>query len=345
VQGRGPSANERTAARMRKGTEAGIDVSTDVLDVAVRRDGVRLETARFDNDAAGHRALVRWLTKHRRPVWVVLESPGTYSLDVAVALHRARRVAVMVANPRAITQFAGTLMQRSKTDLTAAAARREYAARMPFLEWQPPAGEVLALRGIARRIAAVVVERTRERNGLHAPQATAERVAIVVNDIAVNVRHLERRIEILTAEAVALVREHVELQRALERLTSVAGIATHTAVQLLPELLGLPDDMTVRQWVAHAGLDPCASPSGTSVDKPARIAKVGNAHIRRVLFMPALVAVQHDPHVKAFSDKLIARGTKPIQAYVALMRKLLHAIYGMGATETTVVAEKFHAAA
>jgi transposase len=155
----------------------------------------------------------------------------------------------------------------------------------------------------------------------------------------------ERRIEILTAEAVALVREHVELQRALERLTSVPGIATHTAVQLLPELLVLPDDMTVRQWVAHAGLDPRAGQSGTSVDKPARIAKVGNAHIRRVLFMPALVAVQHDPHVKAFSDKLIARGTKPIQAYVALMRKLLHAIYGMVATETTFVPEKFRAAA
>jgi transposase len=48
---------------MRKGTEAGIDVSKDVLDVAARRDGTRLETTRFDNDAAGHSTLVRWLTK------------------------------------------------------------------------------------------------------------------------------------------------------------------------------------------------------------------------------------------------------------------------------------------
>ena len=40
---------------MRKTTEAGIDVSKAVLDVAVRRDGRRLETARFDNDAAGHK--------------------------------------------------------------------------------------------------------------------------------------------------------------------------------------------------------------------------------------------------------------------------------------------------
>ena len=48
---------------MRKETEAGIDVSKDVLDVAVRRDRQRLETARFANDPAGHQALARWLTK------------------------------------------------------------------------------------------------------------------------------------------------------------------------------------------------------------------------------------------------------------------------------------------
>jgi hypothetical protein len=64
-------------------------------------------------------------------------------------------------------------MQGSKTDLTAAAALREYAARMPFVPWQPPAAEVLALRGVARRIAALV-ERTREGNRLHAVQATGE---------------------------------------------------------------------------------------------------------------------------------------------------------------------------
>lgn len=330
---------------MRKETIAGIDVSKDVLDVAVRRDGERLEAARFDNDAAGHGRLVRWLTRRGRTARVVLESTGTYSLDVALALHRARGIAVMVANPRAVKDFARALLQRSKTDLTAAAALREYAARMPFVGWAPPAAEVLALRGIARRIAALVVERTRERNRLHAVQATAERQAVVVNDIEVNLRHLERRIELLTADAVALIRQHSELHRAFERLTSVPGIATHSAVQLLPELLVLPDGMTVRQWVAHAGLDPRACQSGTSVDKPARISKVGNAHIRRALFMPALVAVRNERHVKAFFDKLVARGKKPIQAYVAVMRKLLHAIYGMLATNTDFVGERFHAAA
>jgi transposase len=330
---------------MGKETEAGIDVSKDVLDVAVRRDERRLETARFDNDAGGHRKLARWLTRGGRTARVVLESTGTYSLDVALALHRTRGIAVMVANPRAIKQFTGALMQRSKTDLTAAVALRDFVIRMPFVAWQPPAAHVLELRGIARRIAALVVERTRERNRLHALAATAEASAVVSNDIEVNVRHLDRRIELLTEQAVALIADQATLHEAFERLISVPGIAAHSAVQLLPELLVLPSGMTVRQWVAHAGLDPRAHQSGTSVDKPARISKVGNAHIRRALFMPALVAVQHNQHVRAFFDKLVARGKTPLQAYVAVMRKLLHAIYGMLSTRTNFVATKFHAAA
>jgi len=329
---------------MGKETAVGIDVSKDTLDVAVRRGDHRAETARFANDAAGHRALVRWLTKRGATARVVLESTGIYSLDVALALHAARGVTVMVANPRAIKQFAGALMQRSKTDLTAAAALREFASRMPFVAWTPPPADVLALRGIARRIAALVVERTRERNRLHALRATATPLAVVVDDVEANLASLAQRIDRLTGEARAVIAASAELEAAFGRLVSVPGIATHSAVQLLPELIVLPTDMTVRQWVAHAGLDPRAHQSGTSVDKPARLSKVGNAHIRRALFMPALVAVRHEAHVRAFFEKLVARGKTPLQAYVAVMRKLLHAIYGMLTTNTDFVGEKFHAA-
>lgn len=328
---------------MGKRTDVGIDVSKDVLDVAVRRDGAREETARFANEASGHRKLVSWLTKRGGTARVVLEATGTYSLDVALALYAARGIDVMVVNPRAIKNFAVALLQRSKTDLTAAVALREYAARMPFVAWVPPAESVLQLRAMARRIAALVVERTRERNRLHAHTASAAHPAVVANDIAVNIRHLERRIELLTAQAVTLITEHADLRRAFARLTSIPGVAARSAVQLLPELLVLPGDMTVRQWVAHAGLDPRACQSGTSVHKPSRISKVGNAHIRRALYMPALVAVQHEPRVTAFFEQLVARGKKPLQAYVAVMRKLLHAIYGMLATDTDFVAEKFYA--
>ncbi len=91
----------------------------------------------------------------------------------------------------------------------------------------------------------------------------------------------------------------------------------------------LAPDLEVRQWVASAGLDPREYSSGTSVQKTVRISKAGNKHLRQALYMPALVAARHDPHCRAFYEKLQGRGKTKLQALVAVMRKLLHAIYGM----------------
>ncbi len=58
--------------------------------------------------------------------------------------------------------------------------------------------------------------------------------------------------------------------------------------------------------------------------------------------MPALVAIRHDANVGAFYSKLIAAGKKPLQAIVAVMRKLLLAIWGMLRNEQDWNGEKFY---
>jgi transposase len=91
----------------------------------------------------------------------------------------------------------------------------------------------------------------------------------------------------------------------------------------------LAADLDVRQWVAQAGLDPRQYSSGSSVHRKTRISKTGNRHLRRALYMPALVAIRHEPHLRAFYRHLVARGKAKMQALIAVMRKLLHAIFGM----------------
>ena len=76
---------------------------------------------------------------------------------------------------------------------------------------------------------------------------------------------------------------------------------------------------------------------------PRRVSKAGNKHLRAALFMPALVAIKLEPHVKAFHEKLVAAGKKPIQAVVAVMQKLLHAIWGMINHDQEFIGEKFYA--
>jgi len=113
-------------------------------------------------------------------------------------------------------------------------------------------------------------------------------------------------------------------------LLSVKGIGKTTAIQLIGELLVLPNDMTPRQWVAYAGLDPRVVESGTSVSKKRRLSKAGNGYLRRALFMPSLSASHHEVHVSAYYQHLINdNGLTKLQAICAVMRKLLHAIHGM----------------
>ena len=87
--------------------------------------------------------------------------------------------------------------------------------------------------------------------------------------------------------------------------------------------------MTAKQWVAHAGLDPRPCESGTSIRSPRRISKQGNVRLRRALFMPALVAIQRNANVSAYYENLLKRGKAKLQAITAVMRKLMHALWGM----------------
>jgi len=127
------------------------------------------------------------------------------------------------------------------------------------------------------------------------------------------------------------------------KLSRSRSARTSSALTLLAELSVLPEDMSARQWVAHAGIDPRHSESGTSVKGAVRISKVGNRHLRAALFLPAMVASQHEPRVRAYYEKLLARGKKPMQALVAVMRKLLHAIHGMFQHDADFDGTKFFA--
>lgn len=314
---------------MKQVNQVGVDVDAEKLVCAMQRAGQRMPLATFANTAAGHKKFIHWATKGSHPARICLEATGIYSLQFALALHNARSVEVMVVNPRAIKDFSRACMQRAKTDAVDAGGILEYLERMPFTAWQPPAPEILQLQAINRRIVQLQTELTREKNRFHAAEFAGASSDAIANDIEVNIRHLERRIERLHDSGLQLVRGVPALGTKLAHLVSAKGIGEASAMRLLAELLVLPGDLAAPQWVAHAGLDPRPYESGTSVKRPRRISKVGNRYLRAALYMPAVVAIQHEPNVKAFYDKLVGAGKKPMQAVVAVMRKLLHAIWGM----------------
>ncbi len=328
---------------MNKLRYVGVDVSQRGLDAESATDTGAVSTARFDNTEAGHRALCAWITKGGTAAQVVLEATGLYSLDVALALHRAKHIGVMVANPRVIKDFRGALLQRACTDASAATVLRHFAQRMEFVAWTPPRPAVLELRALARRLEALTAMQTQEKNRLHAASVSAEGSALVRTDLETHLAHLHERIGAVQQQATAVVTGDPALAKAHRQLCSIKGVGPLSAIALLAELACLPAELTVRQWVAYAGLDPRPVQSGTSVFAAPHISKLGNVRLRRALFMPALVAVRWNEPVRRFAAELRAKGKAELVILVAVMRKLLHAIYGMLRTGTEFDPLKFRA--
>lgn len=302
-------------------TWAGIDTAAKTLAVCRWREG-REEARDFANDAAGHRELIGWLGKRAR---ICVEATGVYHLQLALTLHAAG-VEVMVVNPRAAKDFARALSNRSKTDAVDAWTLLEYVRRMEFQPWQPPSGRVLELRELSRRLSDLVQLSTDEKNRLHSKEIAGLSTTVVA-DLEQHLTELDRRIKAIQTAACKVIGNDADLSEQLDLLTAAKGIGTRSAIMLLGELAVLDPTMTIRQVVAHAGLDPRVFESGTSVQKPARISKVGNARIRAILYMNALSAIRHDRGTRLFYARLVARGKKPMQALVAVMRKLLHGIW------------------
>lgn len=306
---------------------AGIDVGAEELILVIRNNGTPYQAQKFTNTPADRARLLKKLAK-LPGIIVCLEATGVYHFDLSIALHDAG-VALMVVNPKASHNFAKALMKNSKTDAVDAETLAQYAERMDFVAWTRPSDDKIAVRGFARRIDALIRQKAAAKNHLHALSASQETPKAVLRDVNLSISQLEKRISRLGREARVLVREHPELERVFLLLVSVKGIAETSAIALMGELLLLPPGLSPREWVKFAGLDPRAFDSGKSVHKPARLAKAGNRHIRSALYMPALSAKQHDPHVKAYFQHLVDNGKKPLQAVCAVMRKLLHAIHGM----------------
>jgi transposase len=321
----------------------GIDVSAKQLTVQIEDSRATPGLFEFANTPAGHRQLIKKLTKKGHRARVCMEWTGNYSLDLALTLAETPDIELMVLNPKAAHDFAQAYLKRSKTDKVDSLLLLEFVKRMPFRAFQPPSLNRMQLRAIARRISALTQMSTQEKNRLHSSEFGQEIHITLRQDLQAHLRHLERQIKKLEESAIDLIWNDTELRQDLLHLTSIKGIARTSALQILAELCVLPPDMTDRQWVAHAGLDPKHHESGSSVSTSTPISRTGNPRLRAALYMPALTAVQFEPNIRAYYQKLLRRGKLPMQALVAVMRKLLHSIHAMLHNGVDFEGQKFFA--
>jgi len=112
-------------------------------------------------------------------------------------------------------------------------------------------------------------------------------------------------------------------------LLTIDGIGPQTAARIIAAVGDPARFKSAAAFAAYVGVVPGLKQSGKNGSRRAACAPMGNARLRRALWMPVVGAVRRNAWLKPFYDGLIARGKPPKLALIAAMRKLLHAAYSV----------------
>ena len=304
----------------------GIDVAKDTLAVALLGPKTPRKTS-VPNTPAGYVRLIQWLAnQHVVEVTVCLEATGSYSDDVAQALHEAQ-YRVYLVNPARVAAYAKSQLSRNKTDAADAVliARFAQAEAATLTLWTPPDPALRELRALVRHLDVLQQQRQAELNR----QAAPGHLQAVAQALTAHIAFLDKQIAELVRQISDHLDGHPELRSQHELLRSIPGIGSTTAVRILAEAGDLTRFASARAVAAYAGLTPRQYSSGTSVQRRTRLSKIGNAALRRAVFFPAIVAKQHNVVLQAFCARLASRGLAPKAIVGAAMRKLLQLAYGV----------------
>ena len=280
----------------------------------------------FGINPDGWNLVLSWLKAlSSKQAHICMEATGRHSLGVALALHDAGHV-VSVVNPAQIRDFARTKLGRNKTDKVDAALIREYAELFKPGPWTPPSTAMRRLCELQTVRAGIVSNRAEWKNRIGSGLADS----IATSLAAATIEHFTAQIEAVDKAIRRTIDQDDELRGRRDLLLSVVGVGETLAASLLAEM---PEPGVLRrsgEMVAYAGLNPSHHRSGTSIDRPTRISKVGNATLRSSLYMPALSAMRYNPAITALVARLKNAGRlKPKQIVVAAMRKLLVICFGV----------------
>jgi len=302
----------------------GLDVAKESVQAELRPISGGKRRFAFANKQSGFKQLGRVLEQHPGAmVHAGLEATGPYSQALALWLHlQGHRVSLL--NPRRVKEYARSAGLRNKTDALDAGVIADFLyAHRHLPTWRPPLEELQQLQDLMRRRAQVQVLLLGEQNRL---EASSETVRASIQRLIVTLRGELASLEKAIAQQV---RSHPTLARNHQLLCTIKGIGSLTASVLLAEMLGPDQVRRARQAAAHAGLSPRREESGRTVRRHKGIGKEGSRHLRKALYMPALVAIKHNAPLRHFACKLRAARKAEKAIICAVMRKLIHISFGV----------------
>jgi len=313
----------------------GVDVSMkDIvccLSVINEEQEVKVKAPhKFQNSKTGFQKLLSWVQQHIReknlPVNFIMEATGVYHEQLAWFLFGEGKT-VCILLPNKAKSWMKAVGLKSKNDSIDARGPARIGAERKLEAWTPPSKNLLLLRDCTRRHQALNEVRTVTNNQLHAIEHSQFRNNIVVRQLRVTLKMIERQIKELSDTIAEIIEADNLLKKQHTNITAIKGLSTLSFAVIIAETNGFTLFRKVGALINYAGYDVIENQSGAHVGRT-KISKKGNSRIRRVLHMPALCAVRDDqPQFYNLFFRVYERTKVKMKAYVAVQKKLLAMMY------------------
>jgi transposase len=287
----------------------GIDIAKDFLDAYRLSDGA---AKRFQNSPAGFRTLSTWLGEGM-PTRVVFEATGAYHRSFERTF--SGKLPLVKVNPLQARRFAQACGIRVKTDEVDARMLASFGNALALEPDQPTDGKQIELKELFSSRGALIKDRTRLINRLQ-----TQTLALVKKQTKARIDQIKSQLKTLQQDINTRLQDCPGRARTNTILRSIPGIGEVAAATILIEI---PEIGTLqkKKAVSLTGLAPMTRQSGTWRGKAT--IQGGRKQLRDALYMPALVAVKHNPDMCDKYQSMIKQGKPQKGALTAIMRKLI----------------------
>lgn len=290
---------------------AGIDVAKDKVDVCIRSLSLKRT---FASTAEGRRELAAWLRRNKVEK-TVMEASGGYEREWAKALRNAK-IEVRIVDPKRVRSFARSAGRLAKNDTIDAEMIAWFAETFDQAQGQiyDAAREQLHQMVHARQ-ALKDMQSKLTSQGEHALPAAVQRTQARISKV------IAGELIKIDAEITTLIQATPRFAELAEIIESVPGIGRTTSAALIATMpeLGQANNKIV---AALLGVAPYDDDSGRR--RGERHIQGGRRRTRNIFYMASLgAATQHNPVLKAFYNRLVAKGKLKKVALTACMRKLI----------------------
>lgn len=303
----------------------GVDVSKKELVVAMIVND-KTHYCSVANNKEGFKEFSKWIRSYKiAKVKACMEATGIYSLAFADYLFEQNHE-VSIVNPACINAFAKSKLSRHKTDKVDSKVIAEYSSKYELKPYKPTDPAILKLRNLYDCIENLESQYRKLQNYLETREHLA---SVVIRTYERLCRDLLTEIKKLEEEIDNTLNDNSTLKENIDNIQTIPGIGKKTAVAVISSMPNMSIFEDARQFAAFAGLTPREYQSGSSVRKRSKISKMGSSRLRKALYFPAMSAMQYNPLMKDFAQKLKAKGKSGKVIVVAIMRKLSHIIFGV----------------